>query len=1046
MSQQNKEKHFEDNVEASLLSSGGLVPIDRSKWDQAVALFPERVCDFIQRTQPKLWQEMAQLHGANLTTLLIATLVKELQLKGTLHVLRKGFKFYGKTFRLAYFRPAHNLSPDILALYAQNELGLTRQVACAATGTKTVDVVLSLNGLPVATLELKNPGTGQTFRHAIKQYQTDRDPSAPLFSFKTRSLVHFAVDPDEVWMTTQLKRERTFFLPFNRGSHPNEVKCGAGNPTHPSGYSSGYLWEEVLQRDSLLDILGHFMFIEKKDEKVLDGHGGTKVVLKERMVFPRFHQLDSVRKLVSAACDEGSGQNYLIQHSAGSGKTNSISWLAHRLASLHNSADEKVFDCVVVITDRQVLDSQLQDAVYQIDHATGVVKGINENSQQLAAALVDGTRIVITTLQKFPFVMGGLLKTAGAEKAEKANEEEQKQADEWRKQLAKRRYAVIVDEAHSSQTGDSATEMRQILGSKAAEVTDEDNDGSSETALLKAMYGRGPQPNISFFAFTATPKGKTLQTFGRRPAVDQEPVAFHTYSMRQAIEEGFILDVLRNYTTYKTYFRLLKQSEQDPTVSKRKGAQALAKFLQIHPANITQKIEIIIEHFRAKVQPLLGGAAKAMVVTGSRLDAVKYKLAFDRYIQEHNYTHIRALVAFSGKVSIPEDDPEFTGKESSDYTEPQMNLDPVNGKTISEKQLKDRLDSSDFQVLLVANKYQTGFDQPKLMAMYVDKRLAGVQAVQTLSRLNRKIPGKNSEDVFVLDFVNEPEEIKAAFQPYFDATFLQKSAEPAQLETLKHELDEERIYDWSEVEAFTKVYYKLPKDQRSKDHADLNRWTQACVDRFNAKSDDDETKWAFRDKLATFVQLYSFLVQIIPWPDVEHEKLYSFGKHVLTRLPTGRDATGISVSNQLELEYYRLARIGAGAIDLYDGDDPGVKGPIDVGTRENTDVEVPLSQLIRLINEKCGTDFKEEDRYFAKQVCDKAANDDRVRQTAMANTLDKFQLGIAPILTQFMIDAMGDNDKFVTKFMDDPVFKGTALPLLAKIIYDSVRREDSLNS
>lgn len=1039
MSGQTQESHFEDNIENSLLSQSGYVSVDVAGWDKEVALFPDRVCAFIARTQPGLWESMQQLHGDNLQPMLIAGLVKELQLKGTLHVLRKGFKFYGKTFRLAYFKPAHNLSQDILELYQQNELGITRQVPSNPKGSQPVDLLISLNGLPIATLELKNPNTGQNYRHAIKQYREDRNPSFPLFAFKTRSLVHFAVDPDDVYMTTQLQGPKTFFLPFNRGSNPGAVKCGAGNPDHPSGYKTGYLWEEILARDSLLDILGHFMFIEKSEDKVDDGQGGSKVIRKERLIFPRFHQIDAVRKLVDQARQEGSGHNYLIQHSAGSGKTNSISWLAHRLSSLHNDSDDKIFDCVIVITDRQVLDSQLQDAVHQIEHAPGVVQAIDENSQQLAKSLVDGTRIVVTTLQKFPFVMKGLLKAAGAGKADEATEEHQQDARKWEELIASRRYALIVDEAHSSQTGESARELKQVLGSAAEDVSDDEEDDSSESAMNRVMAARGRQPNLSFFAFTATPKGKTLELFGRRSHPEREPEAFHIYSMRQAIEEQFILDVLRNYTTYKTYFALVKQAEDDPNLPKRKGSQALAKFLKLHPANISQRIEVIVEHYRRHVQHLLDGTAKAMVVTSSRREAVKYKLAFDRYIREKNYSNIRALVAFSGKVSLPADDSDYSGADTSTYTEPQLNIDPVNGEPISEKRLKEKFNTNDFQVLLVANKYQTGFDQPKLMAMYVDKRLAGVQAVQTLSRLNRKLPGKNSEDIFVLDFVNDPEEIKTAFKPYFDATFLQSSANPDRLEELKHELNERRIYEWSEVEAFAKIFYKLPSRQNSRDHSGINRWLTPAKDRFNALSDDDEGKWEFREKLTSFVQLYAFLSQITPYADQELEKLYSFGKLLLRNLPTGRNQTGIEVGDKLELEYYRLSRVRSGAIDLYEGEDPGVKGPTDVGTGKAHEDDLPLSELIKLLNEKCGTEFNEEDRYFARQFCEKAAQDATVRQTAAANSFDKFLLGIAPLMTTYMIAAMDENDSFVTKFMDDPTFKSTALPLLARVIYDQAR-------
>ncbi|MCW5854382.1 MAG: type I restriction endonuclease subunit R, partial [Anaerolineae bacterium] len=583
---------------------------------------------------------------------------------------------YGKTLRLAYFKPAHGLNYAVLALFNQNQLTVTRQVRCHPGKGDEVDLVLAVNGLPVATCELKNPGTGQTWRHAIVQYRETRDPRAPLFGFKTRALVHFAADPDEVHMTTRLEKAATHFLPFNRGSQPGAVQCGAGNPQHPSGYRSGYFWEDVLQAESFLDILGHFMFVERREEKVDDGQGGTKRVVKERLVFPRYHQLDAVRRVVAAARQEGPGYTYLIQHSAGSGKTNSIAWLAHRLASLHTPTDQKVFDCVIVITDRRVLDQQLQDAVYQIEHAQGVVKAIDEDSRQLAAALIDGTKIVITTLQKFPFVLRGLLHAAGADSQERATEAERGQARAWEAAIAARTYAVIVDEAHSSQTGETARELKAILGAATNETDEEAADW--EDRLNQVMLSRGRQPNLSFFAFTATPKGKTIELFGR-PGPSGQPEAFHIYSMRQAIEEGFILDVLTHYTTYATYFHLLKAVADDPNLPMKQTARQLAKFMSLHPYNIEQKTEVMVEHFRENVAHRLGGRAKAMVVTASRLHAVRYMQAFQRYITEKQYTDIRPLVAFSGTVKDPD-----TGLE---YTEPGMNKDVVSGKPISEAQL-----------------------------------------------------------------------------------------------------------------------------------------------------------------------------------------------------------------------------------------------------------------------------------------------------------------------------------------------------------------------
>lgn len=1023
------ERAFETYTEEILLTSGGWKSGSNGEWDKERALFPAQVFAFITDTQPKLWAEMKTLHADGLEALLLTTLVKELDGKGSLHVLRHGFKFYGKTFRLAYFKPAHRANYEVLELFGKNRLTVTRQVSCHPGDNRTLDMALAVNGLPVATIELKNPGTGQNWRHAVRQYKEDRDARAPLFEFKKRALVHFAADPDEVHMTTRLAGEKTHFLPLNRGSHPGQIICGAGNPQHESGYRTGYFWEDLLQFESFLDILGHFMFLEKKEEKVDDGRGGHRWVTKETMVFPRHHQLDSVRKLVLATRGEGPGRNYLIQHSAGSGKTNSISWLSHRLASLHDIHDAKVFDCVVVITDRQVLDRQLQDAIYQIEHAQGVVKAIDQDSKQLAAALIDGTKIVITTLQKFPFVLRGLLHAAGAESQEQATDEQKADAAKWQAEIAKRRYAIIVDEAHSSQSGETARELKAILGTAAnAENPEEEPDW--EDRLNQVMQSRARQPNLSFFAFTATPKGKTLELFGRKGASGL-PEAFHLYSMRQAIEEGFILDVVKNYTTYATYYRLVKAVEDDPNLPKKKAARALAKFMSLHPHNIEQKTEVMVEHFRQKVMSHLGGRAKAMVVTSSRLHAVRYMQAFERYIAGNKITDIRPLVAFSGTVKDPE-----TGLE---YTEPGMNVDCVSGKGISEKQLPERFASPEYQVLLVANKYQTGFDQPLLCAMYVDKRLDGVQSVQTLSRLNRKIPGK--ENPFVLDFVNEAEDIYKAFKPYYDATSLQEGSDPQQLEKLKHDLDAAQVYFWSEVEAFARVFYKPVARQSAQDHAGMQLHLQPAVDRFKAMTDEPKRS-EFREKLNGYVNIYSFMSQIIPYGDSALEMLYSYGRFLLPHLPLDRDTERVKLGDEVGLQYYRLQRIYSGEITLREGDPEGVKSPTDVGTGKAKDEKAPLSEIIQILNERFGTNFTDEDRFFFEQIREKATSSEQVIKLRHANPFDKFQLGLRQLIETLMIQRMADNDKIVTRYMDDKEFGSAAFAVLSKAIYESIPSQE----
>ncbi|MCC7300983.1 MAG: type I restriction endonuclease subunit R [Verrucomicrobia bacterium] len=1027
---QTNERAFETYVEEILLTKSGWKSGSNAEWDKERALFPAQVFAFIQDTQPKLWTEMQAQHAAGLEPLLLTTLVKELDAKGSLHVLRHGFKFYGKTFRLAYFKPAHGANYEIIELFNKNQLTVTRQVPCHPGDNRTLDMVLSVNGLPVSTIELKNPGTGQNWRHAVRQYKEDRDPRVPLFDFKKRALVHFAADSEEVHMTTRLSGDKTHFLPFNRGSHPGKIICGQGNPRHDSGYRTGYFWEEILRFDSFLDILGHFMFLEKREEKVDDGRGGSRMVTKETMIFPRYHQLDSVRKLVGTSRTEGPGRNYLIQHSAGSGKTNSISWLSHRLASLHDEKDVKVFDCVVVITDRQILDRQLQDAIYQIEHAQGVVKAIDQDSKQLAEALIDGTKIVITTLQKFPFVLRGLLHAAGAESAEQATEEQKAEAARWEAEIAKRRYAVIVDEAHSSQSGETSRELKAILG-ETSQAENEEEEPDWEDRLNQVAQSRGRQSNLSFFAFTATPKGKTLELFGRK-GENGLPEAFHLYSMRQAIQENFILDVVKNYTTYATYFRLVKSIEDDPNLPKKKAVRVLAKFMSLHPHNIEQKTEVMVEHFRQKVMRQLGGRAKAMVVTSSRLHAVRYMKAFELYLTENGYTDIRPLVAFSGTVKDPK-----TGLE---YTEPGMNTDCVTGAPISEKQLPERFASSDYQVLLVANKYQTGFDQPLLCAMYVDKRLDGVQAVQTLSRLNRKIPGK--ENPFVLDFVNKAEDIYKAFKPYYDATSLQEGSDPQQLETLKHDLDTAQVYFWSEVEAFSRVFYKPAARQSAQDHAGMQLHLQPAVDRFKA-IEDELKRSEFREKLKGYVHIYSFLSQIAPYCDPSLEMLYSYGRFLLPHLPLDRDTERVKISDEVGLEYYRLQRIFDGDIALEEGDPEGVKSPTDVGTGKAKEDKAPLSEIITVLNERFGTNFTDEDRLFFEQIREKATNNDQVIKLRQANPFDKFQLGMRQLVEGLMMQRMTDNDKIVTRYMDDKEFGSAAFDVLSKAIYEAIPVNDA---
>ncbi|MBE0435847.1 MAG: type I restriction endonuclease subunit R [Methylomicrobium sp.] len=688
-----QEKHFETAIEHHLLNNG--YQRGQSKdFDPEFCLEKDRLIAFIQATQFKTWSVLEAIHGTETTNVIIADFRKYVGTHGVLKVIREGFKCYGKKLKVAYFLPNNQLNTDTLALYDKNVLSVTRQLYFSANDKKSLDMVLFLNGIPVVTLELKNKFTGQSTNDSIIQYKNDRDPNEPIFQFKKGALVHFAVDTDLAFMATRLSGNKTFFLPFNLGYND-----GAGNPPAQDGhYRTGYLWEQVLQRDSLLDILARFMHLQKEDKKILKD-GAIKKISKETMIFPRYHQLDVVRRLIAHSKAYGAGRNYLVQHSAGSGKSNSIAWLAHRLSSLHTENDEKIFHSVIVITDRKVLDQQLQETIYQFDHKQGVVQKIDEDTRQLVKALSGGTPIIITTIQKFPFV---------SETLEKLQEQE----GGVELSTQGKRFAVIVDEAHSSQSGETVIDMKGILNEAGVQEKVEkyfqEHGDEEESEVIRTMLLRGKQENLSFFAFTATPKYKTLKIFDEPGLTGKAP--FHHYTMRQAIEEGFILDVLANYTTYKTYYKITQTAEDDPHVDRKKAAKALARFLTLHTYNIQQKTEVMVEHFRAHVRHKIGGRAKAMVVTDSRLHAVRYKQAFDDYIKNKGYTDVKSLVAFSGTV----DDPDLPG---TSYTEVSMN----NG--ISERQLPETFETDDYKVLLVAEKYQTGYDQPLLHTMYVDKKL-----------------------------------------------------------------------------------------------------------------------------------------------------------------------------------------------------------------------------------------------------------------------------------------------------------------------------------
>lgn len=706
-----KEKRFEQDIEEYLITQGGYAKGNPQNFDRKLGLDTNTFVSFIKNSQPKKWERYEKIYGADSEKQIVERFCREVKMNNLLHVFRKGFTDRGITFNAVFWKPETSINNTTAKQYEANILHCTRQLHYSVLNENSIDIVLFVNGIPVVSMELKCQFTGQNTVNAIEQYKFDRNNKDTIFNFKERVLVHFAVDLSCVYMTTKLEGEKTYFLPFNQGSNGAGNVGGQGNPVNENGYSTSYLWESVLCKERLLEILHKYLHLQVKQDK----QGNIK---SEEMIFPRYHQLDVVTKLLEDVKENGSGKNYLIQHSAGSGKSNSIAWLAHRLSGLHNNHDEKIFQSVIIVTDRKVLDNQLQDTVYQFDHKEGVVQKVDKNAKQLRDAINDGTLIITTTLQKFPVIYNEVISN-------------------------NKQFAVIVDEAHSSQTGDAAKKLKRALADTDKileeyaqfEYEDENNRKDDEDKLLDELAAQGKHENMSFFAFTATPKEKTLNMFGWKDN-DGRYHPFHIYSMRQAIEEGFILDVLKNYMTYKMFYKIIKTIPDDPELDTVAGVKAIKNFETLHPHNISQKATVMLEHFINVTRHKIGGKAKAMVVTPSRLHAVRYLKEFKRQIEQKGYKNLDVLVAFSGEI---EDDGQF-------YTEEKLNT--KNGNVIKEKALPEAFETDEFGILIVAEKYQTGFDEPLLHTMFVDKKLSGVKAVQTLSRLNRTCKGK--KDTFVL--------------------------------------------------------------------------------------------------------------------------------------------------------------------------------------------------------------------------------------------------------------------------------------------------------
>jgi type I restriction enzyme, R subunit len=1022
------EKQLETEICEYLVAHGWRYSPNDVGYDQARALFPEDLFGWLEDTQPVTLAAVAgaEKDRVRLLDRLVESLDRPLAAGGgTLAALRYGFKNV-KQLDLCQFRPAEEMNPATVLRYSKVRLRVMRQVHYSSNKNDSIDLAFFVNGLPVATAELKSEFTQDVYA-AIAQYKRDRPPTdprtgkrEPLLSFGNRALVHFAVDNARVYMTTRLDGENTRFLPFNRGNGGR-----AGNPPNPDGAETAYLWEEILARDAWLNILGKFMHIQVTRTK--DPATG-KITRSAAVLFPRYHQHDAVTKLLADARSKGPGERYLIQHSAGSGKTNSIAWLAHQVSTLHDERSAKVFDSVVVLTDRTVLDDQLQDAIYQIDHKRGVVLPIGQGtdsdfarrfsskSDALTEALVTGGAIVIVTIQTVPHALDAVRTSAA---------------------LVGRTFAVIIDEAHSSQTGESANKLRQTLS--GATLPDTDDIGVDDLVRLE-LEGRGHLDNVSFFAFTATPKGKTVQLFGTSltgEEADKRP--FHLYSMQQAIEEGFILDVLKNYTTYRTAFRLVHngQDYDSEKVDKSKAMKSLMSWVKLHPYNISQKVAIIVEHFRANVAPLLDGQAKAMIVTDSRKSAVRYKLAIEKYLSDRHISDVAALVAFSGEVTDPDSGPE-------PFTEASMNR-RLKGRTIPEG-----LATPDFQVLIVANKYQTGFDQPLLCAMYVDKRLDGVQAVQTLSRLDRNYPGKVT---YILDFGNQAEDVLAAFREYYQGAELNQASDTNLVFDQWDKLDAAGVFSDTDVQETAKAYFGdgISKPSQGK----LSAALAPVKDRFNIAYNmviiDGDTSEidrldTFRRDLRTFVNTYDFLAAIVDYDDVELEKRALFARMLAEALKDSRRHEPTIDLSQVTLTHHALHKQSQAGLDLSQGDAAGLSALIAAGSRGHHAAElVPWREVMQQINTLFeGDGLTDGDQISAvESMVRKMLENEDLRAQARANNRQDFFAGpdLWATLQEIIVEAGDQHAKGIERLAADRSREDILAILALMRLWETLRSE-----
>lgn len=960
---------------------------------------------FLRATQQETLDKLEKIYHSALEDTIVSTInTEESQVKGSrLQVLKNGIELANYHLDLLYTKPETSFNPEATRLYKQNIFSVSEEVYATDNKDKAdnqtgerIDLVIFLNGLAIIAIELKSNSSGQNYRNAIRQFRENRSPKLKLFRWKSGALVFFAMDDQEVYMTTKIDGHDTFFLPFNIGKGEG-VNTGAGNPIPVNGdLAVHYMWDDILKKDFLIEILYKFMFIqviEKKDYET------GKMKRSETVIFPRYHQLDAVRKLLADVKVNGTTQNYLIQHSAGSGKTNTIAWLSHRLASIHDENNKVVYDNIIICTDRVVVDRQLQQAVMSLEHKSGMIRVMDDKctSSDLKTALEGNTKIIGTTIQKFPYIVDQV------------------------SNLKNKKFAVIIDEAHSSTAGKNMLAIAGSLGSgDKSEMTDYDSEKMIEAELMT----HGKRPNVSFFAFTATPKNTTLQLFGRDVATNgkTEKVAFHLYSMKQAIEEGFILDVLQNYITYDTFYQLNKTIETDPVLKTNKAKRQIARFIQLHETNIAQRIEIIIEHFRTTVMHELNGQAKAMVVTESREGAVRYHKALEHYVKEKGYNDIKALIAFSGKVSV----------DGEEYTEPKMN-------GFAEKNLPDEFNKSEYQVLLVADKYQTGFDQPKLCAMYILKKLNGINAVQTLSRLNRICPPYDKK-TFILDFANDYEDINKAFSKYYASTILSNSVTPQSIYDIEHKIDGYYILQPLDVEHFSKLIYA--ENKSSKDKNIMNEYLQ----RAKAKVDEFDELTKKKEILATlrgFVRLYEFLSAATSFEDVELHKKYLFISYLVSYIKIDDSGAGFSLDGKLRASGFiqkKAKEIKTSKITP----DPVVKLPNAYEICISEPDEKKLSEIIDEINARTGKNFSTDvAKRIAIQIRDLMKKNEELRNSAKNNTEKDFEFSYFDHIDKALIAAMAEDKEFSSFLLKNKDIKKQLLGIFAQEIYKSLRNTQS---